>query len=49
VINQGISSQAGFVTKNGNLRAKALKRIFKDGVLSKKLVKREKVAKSQAY
>jgi hypothetical protein len=31
-----MSSQAGFVTKNGNLSARALKRIFKDGGVSKK-------------
>jgi hypothetical protein len=41
-----MSSQAGFVTKNGNLSAKALKSIFKDGVGPTKLAKREKVAKS---
>ncbi len=43
-----MSSQAGFVTKNGNLSAKAFKRIFKDGVMPKKLVKRQKVAKAKA-
>ena len=42
-----MSSQAGFVTKNGNLSAKALKRIFKDGVGPKKLAKRQKVAKAK--
>jgi hypothetical protein len=42
-----MSSQAGFVTKNGNLSAKALKRIFKDGVAPKKLAKRQKVAKAK--
>jgi hypothetical protein len=42
-----MSSQAGFVTKNGNLSAKALKRIFKDGVVPKKLAKRQKVAKAK--
>jgi hypothetical protein len=40
-----MSSQAGFVAKNGNLSVKALKRIFKDGVVPKKLAKRQKVAK----
>ena len=39
-----MSSQAGFVTKNGNLSAKAIKRIFKDGVMPKKSAKRPKVA-----
>jgi hypothetical protein len=42
-----MSSLAGFVTKEGNLSAKALKRIFKDGVLPKKLAKRRKVAKAK--
>ncbi len=42
-----ISSQAGFVTKNGNLSAKALKRIFKDGVVPKKSIKRAKVVKKK--
>ncbi len=42
-----MSSQAGFVTKNGNLSAKALKSIFKDGVVPKKLAKRQKVAKAK--
>ncbi len=35
------------MTKNGNLSAKALKRIFKDGVGPTKLAKREKVAKAK--
>jgi hypothetical protein len=35
------------LTKNGNLSAKALKRIFKDGVVSKKMPKRQKVAKAK--
>jgi hypothetical protein len=38
-------SQAGFVTKNGNLSAKALKRIFKDGIGPTKLAKRKKLQK----
>ncbi len=42
-----MSSQAGFVTKNGNLSAKALKRSFKDGIGPTKLAKREKVAKAK--
>jgi hypothetical protein len=42
-----MSSQAGFVTKNGNLSANALKRIFKDGVVPKKSVKRAKVVKKE--
>jgi hypothetical protein len=42
-----MSSEAGFVTKNGNLSAKALKRISKDGVTPKKLAKRQKVAKAK--
>ncbi len=42
-----MSSQAGFVTKNGNLSAKALKRIFKDGVQPKKLPKRQKIVKME--
>jgi hypothetical protein len=41
-----MSSQARFVTKNGNLSAKALKRIFKDEVVPKKFAKRQKVAKA---
>jgi hypothetical protein len=41
------SSQAGFVTKNGNLSAKALKRFFKDGVQPKKIPKRQKVARAE--
>ncbi len=41
-----MSTQAGFVTKNGNLSAKALKRIFKDGIGPTKLAKRKKVAKT---
>jgi hypothetical protein len=41
-----MSSQAGFVTtKNRNLSAKVLKRLFKDGVVPKKLPKRQRVAK----
>ncbi len=42
-----MSSQAGFVTKNGNISAKALKRIFKDGVVPKKSTKKTKVAKAE--
>ncbi len=42
-----MSSQAGFVTKNGNLSAKALKRIFKDEVQPMKLPKRQKVARAE--
>ncbi len=42
-----MSSQAGLVTKNENLSAKALKRIFKDGTVPKKLLKRPKVAKAE--
>jgi hypothetical protein len=42
-----MSSQAKFETKDGNLSAKALKRIFKDGVVPKKLAKRQKVAKAK--
>jgi hypothetical protein len=42
-----MSNLAGFVSKDGNLSAKALKRIFKDGVGPKKLAKRQKVAKAQ--
>jgi hypothetical protein len=42
-----MSSQAVFVTKNGNLSAKVLKRIFKDGVAPKKLAKKTKVAKAE--
>jgi hypothetical protein len=33
--------------KNGNLSAKAIKRIFKDGVMPKKSAKRPKVAKAK--
>ncbi len=40
-----LSSQAGVVTKNGNLSAKALKRTFKDGFVPQKLAKRQKIAK----
>jgi hypothetical protein len=42
-----MSSQAGFVTKNGNLSAKALIRIFKDGVMPKKSAKKAKVVKAE--
>jgi hypothetical protein len=35
------------VTKNGILSAKALKRIFKDGVQPKKLPKRQKIVKAE--
>jgi hypothetical protein len=42
-----MSSQPGFVTKDGRLSAKGLKRIFKDGVLPKKSAKRPKVAKAK--
>jgi hypothetical protein len=42
-----MSSQAGFVTKDGRLSAKGLKRFFKDGVLPKKSAKRPKFAKAK--
>ncbi len=42
-----MSSQDGFVTKDGRLSAKSLKRIFKDGVLPNKSAKRPKVAKAK--
>ncbi len=41
------TSQAGFVTTNGNLSAKALKRILKDGVGPTKSTKGKKVAKAK--
>jgi hypothetical protein len=43
-----MSSQAGFVTKNENHSAKALKRIFKDGGATKKPAKKQKAAKSES-
>jgi hypothetical protein len=42
-----MSSQAGFVTNDGRLSAKALKRIFKDGVAPNKSAKKRKVAKAE--
>jgi hypothetical protein len=42
-----MSSQDEFVTKDGRLSAKGLKRSFKDGVLPKKSAKRPKVAKAK--
>ncbi len=42
-----MSSKAGFVMKNGNLSAKALKIIFKDGVGPTKFAKRRKTAKAK--
>jgi hypothetical protein len=37
-----MSSQAGFVTKNGNLSTKTLKRIFKDKIMPFKKPKKAK-------
>jgi hypothetical protein len=42
-----MSSQDGFVTKDGRLSAKGLKKTFKDAVLPKKSAKRPKVAKAK--
>jgi hypothetical protein len=42
-----MSSQEGFVTKNGYLSAKALKRIFKDGVVPKKSAKKQRVIEAE--
>ncbi len=43
-----MSTQAGVFTKNENLSAKALKRIFRDGGVSKKSGKKQKAAKSES-
>ncbi len=42
-----MSSQAGFLTKNGNLSAKARKRIFKDGGAVKRAPKKAKVGRTE--
>jgi hypothetical protein len=41
------TSQAGFVTKSGNLSAKALKRVFKDGGVLKKSTKKQIVLEAE--
>jgi hypothetical protein len=42
-----MSSQAGLVTKKGNLSARALKRILKDGGVQKKSAKKQRVLEAK--